>query len=156
MSSWLSVSDTAKYLGVSRQTIYREMKRGRLVPNGRVGRSLRFRQSYLDMYLVEGAKVGVDGVDRSTERDISNAIRDEAICEEYITWNLARGSGEIPGSSSLDRQTGKKKETGGRSEKFRRSGHSEGSVAPRTRDSKENKLQTTIRSIRMRVAEEPR
>jgi excisionase family DNA binding protein len=51
--SWLSVDEIAKHLGISKETIYRWLERGK-IPAHRVGRLWKFRASEVDKWIVNG------------------------------------------------------------------------------------------------------
>lgn len=55
MSRWLSITDTAKSLGVSERTIYRLMEQDKLHPV-KIGKSWKFEESDLDAYVEEQRK----------------------------------------------------------------------------------------------------
>ena len=54
VASWLTLADAWVYLGCSRQTIYRELARGALIADGRVGHRMRFSSEALDRYVTCG------------------------------------------------------------------------------------------------------
>jgi excisionase family DNA binding protein len=54
----LDVNEAAEYLTVSRATLYREVKRGKLVAV-KVGASTRFRRSELERYIRAGERRSV-------------------------------------------------------------------------------------------------
>ena len=51
MTDWFSINEACAYLGCSRQTLYRELRRGALRPDGRVRGRWRFRKETLDDYV---------------------------------------------------------------------------------------------------------
>lgn len=48
---WLNVRQACAYLGCSISTLYREIEKGDLTPDGRVGRAPRFSIQLLDAYV---------------------------------------------------------------------------------------------------------
>lgn len=56
---WLSVEEIAAHLGVSKETIYRWLDRGR-IPAHRIGRLWKFKASEVDSWVVNGgASTGI-------------------------------------------------------------------------------------------------
>ena len=58
---WLSVEEIAQHLGVSKETIYRWLERGK-IPAHRIGRLWKFKISEVDGWVVAGG---------AAERDLS-------------------------------------------------------------------------------------
>lgn len=50
---WLSVEEIAAHLGVSKETVYRWIDRGR-IPAHRIGRLWKFKASEVDSWVVSG------------------------------------------------------------------------------------------------------
>lgn len=50
---WLSVEEIAKHLGVSKETIYRWVEKGK-IPSHKVGRQWKFKVSEVDEWVVSG------------------------------------------------------------------------------------------------------
>lgn len=50
---WLSVEEIATHLGISKETIYRWLYRGK-IPSHRVGRLWKFKASEVDAWVVGG------------------------------------------------------------------------------------------------------
>lgn len=50
---WLSVEEIAKHLGVSKETIYRWVEKGR-IPSHKVGRQWKFKVSEVDEWVISG------------------------------------------------------------------------------------------------------
>lgn len=50
---WLSVDEISKHLGVSKETIYRWVEKGR-VPAHKVGRQWKFKVSEVDKWVTSG------------------------------------------------------------------------------------------------------
>lgn len=50
---WLSVEEIARYLGVSKESIYRWLDRG-TIPSHRVGKLWRFKPSEVDAWVLSG------------------------------------------------------------------------------------------------------
>ena len=69
---WLTVSEAAGYLGVSRTTLYRLIRDDELAPGGRVGRSLRFDSESLDGFVRDGG-IGSDDEGVAELKGISDA-----------------------------------------------------------------------------------
>jgi excisionase family DNA binding protein len=55
INRYLSVSDTAKYLGVSKETIYRLLK-SKNIPASRIGKLWKFNTKDLDTWVRKGSK----------------------------------------------------------------------------------------------------
>ncbi|MBX2813688.1 MAG: helix-turn-helix domain-containing protein [Myxococcales bacterium] len=156
MSWWLSISDTAEYLGVSRQTIYREMARGRLVPEGRVGRSLRFSQSYLDIYLRESVKnPGDDSVDRWTGKWRNYALSENQSDQTCITRNNSRNPRSISGAGAVDERerSSKSKVRGSKDSRRSRVSKEQSPSNPKNAKRAGKSHQATVRGLLEAVAE---
>jgi excisionase family DNA binding protein len=67
---WLSVEEIAGHLGISKETIYRWLDRGK-VPAHRVGRLWKFKASEVDEWVIRG---GAAEQETATERE-KNAAR---------------------------------------------------------------------------------
>lgn len=50
---WLSVEEIAKHLGVSKETIYRWVEKGK-IPSHKVGRQWKFKVSEVDDWVTSG------------------------------------------------------------------------------------------------------
>ena len=50
---WLSVEEIAAHLGLSKETIYRRLEKGK-IPAHRIGRLWKFRASEVDQWVFEG------------------------------------------------------------------------------------------------------
>lgn len=50
---WLSVQEIAKYLGISKETVYRWLDKGR-IPAHRVGKLWKFKTSEVDEWVKQG------------------------------------------------------------------------------------------------------
>lgn len=50
---WLSVVEIAEHLGVSKETIYRWLEKGK-IPAHRVGKLWKFKASEVDQWITEG------------------------------------------------------------------------------------------------------
>lgn len=50
---WLSVEEIAKHLGVSKETIYRWVEKGK-IPSHKVGRQWKFKISEVDQWVTTG------------------------------------------------------------------------------------------------------
>lgn len=50
---WLSVQEIAKYLGISKETVYRWLEKGK-IPAHRVGKLWKFKTSEVDEWIVKG------------------------------------------------------------------------------------------------------
>lgn len=48
---WLNTKEAAKYLGISVQNLRMKIWRGQIRPQGRLGRSLKFKKDALDLFL---------------------------------------------------------------------------------------------------------
>ncbi|MBI2379104.1 MAG: helix-turn-helix domain-containing protein [Deltaproteobacteria bacterium] len=59
---WMTTTEAIAYLRSSRSAVYREIAAGRLVPDGRVGTSLRFHISTLDLFIRSGASITQDNL----------------------------------------------------------------------------------------------
>ncbi|MGO9290321.1 MAG: helix-turn-helix domain-containing protein [Polyangia bacterium] len=97
----------AQYLSISRQTLYRLIGRGDLVPDGKVGSRLRFSVNHLDQFL-QGATLN-PSVDTRPERSSHAHTKTEA--EVCRAGNQERWPQPVPGASRLERrQNGPEKE----------------------------------------------
>lgn len=50
---WLSVQEIAQYLGVSKETVYRWLEKGK-IPAHRVGKLWKFKTAEVDEWIVKG------------------------------------------------------------------------------------------------------
>ncbi|WP_412475761.1 helix-turn-helix domain-containing protein [Halobacteriovorax sp. YZS-1-2] len=50
---WLSVEEIAKHLGVSKETIYRWVEKGK-IPASKVGRQWKFKMTLVDEWVLSG------------------------------------------------------------------------------------------------------
>lgn len=50
---WLSVAEIAEHLGVSKETVYRWLEKGK-IPAHRVGKLWKFKASEVDKWVTEG------------------------------------------------------------------------------------------------------
>ncbi len=50
---WLSVQEIAKYLGISKETVYRWLERGK-IPAHRVGKLWKFKTTEVDQWVTTG------------------------------------------------------------------------------------------------------
>ena len=50
---WLSVQEIAQYLGISKETVYRWLEKGR-IPSHRVGKQWRFKTTEVDSWVADG------------------------------------------------------------------------------------------------------
>ena len=99
MTRWFNINDAAAYLGISRQTLYREMTSGRLVPDGRIGNSWRFSESHLDSSLRERVRVpGDDDMERCTGEELDSAIRKSSVSAPNTSGYLAGERESVQGS----------------------------------------------------------
>src|SRR5262245_17978076 len=69
---WLNVKQACAYLGCSSSTLYREIERGDLTPDGRVGRAPRFSIQLLDAY-VQRRNLGAENVGRPIRTEVHHA-----------------------------------------------------------------------------------
>ena len=53
LEPWLSVEEIAKYLGVSKETIYRALDKGN-IPAHKIGKLWKFKPSEVDHWVVNG------------------------------------------------------------------------------------------------------
>lgn len=53
VENWLSVSELAQHLGVSKETIYRWLKAG-TIPVNRIGKLWKFKASLVDLWVKRG------------------------------------------------------------------------------------------------------
>ena len=66
---WLSVEGIADHLGVSKETIYRWLERGR-IPAHRVGRLWKFKPTEVDEWIIRGGATEIGG-EPSREKDVN-------------------------------------------------------------------------------------
>ena len=105
--SWLTPVQAAQYLSISRQTLYRLIGRGDLVPDGKVGSRMRFSVNHLDQF-VQGGTLN-PSVDTRPERSSHAHTKTEA--EVCRAGNQERWPQPVPGASRLERrQNGPEKE----------------------------------------------
>ncbi|AYF43706.1 hypothetical protein BALOs_0695 [Halobacteriovorax sp. BALOs_7] len=50
---WLSVQEIAQYLGISKETVYRWLEKGK-IPSHRVGKLWKFKATEVDDWIVNG------------------------------------------------------------------------------------------------------
>jgi len=72
MSRWLSITDTAKSLGVSERTIYRLMDQDKLHPV-KIGKSWKFEESDLDAYIDEQRKESARILEEKRQASVNDA-----------------------------------------------------------------------------------
>ena len=65
---WLSVEGIASHLGVSKETVYRWLDRGK-IPAHRIGRLWKFKATEVDHWIVDGG--GEDQTSDHQEKEIS-------------------------------------------------------------------------------------
>jgi excisionase family DNA binding protein len=53
LEPWLSVEELAKYLGISKETIYRWLEKG-TIPSHRIGKLWKFKPSEVDRWIRAG------------------------------------------------------------------------------------------------------
>lgn len=53
MDRWLSVQEIAQYLGISKETVYRWLEKGK-IPAHRVGKLWKFKTSEVDQWIKNG------------------------------------------------------------------------------------------------------
>ena len=114
--SWLNVNEACAYLGCSRQTLYREMNRGALRPDGKVGGRRRFRVETLDEY-VTSEKTSHANVSSQLGRlageEVANATQATTAQAHEGSRHLAPRGREIPGPHDVERcQDRETEETG--------------------------------------------
>lgn len=63
---WLSVGGIAVHIGVSKETIYRWLERGR-IPAHRIGRLWKFKSSEVDAWIINGGAAELAGPILSTK-----------------------------------------------------------------------------------------
>lgn len=56
---WLSVEEIADHLGISKETVYRWLEKGK-IPAHRVGKLWKFRPSEVDQWVVNGKAADED------------------------------------------------------------------------------------------------
>lgn len=66
---WLSVEGIAEHLGVSKETIYRWLERGR-IPAHRVGRLWKFKPTEVDEWVIKGGATETSG-EPPREKDVN-------------------------------------------------------------------------------------
>jgi len=66
---WLSVEGIADHLGVSKETIYRWLERGR-IPAHRVGRLWKFKPTEVDEWVIKGGATEISG-EPFREKDVN-------------------------------------------------------------------------------------
>lgn len=55
---WLRTDEAAKYLGISEENLRTKVSRGQILPDGRLGKNLRFKKGSLDEQLEASMKQG--------------------------------------------------------------------------------------------------
>ena len=108
--TWLSVTEACAYLGCSRQTFYRELQKGALRPDGRVGKRLRFRTETLDQYACGTLKE--DSTRHSARREASHANQTKQAESNLSARDLEGRTEQVPRTRLVDRpENGKEAET---------------------------------------------
>jgi len=102
--SWLTCREACAYLGCSRQTLYREIRTGKLSPDGRVGRRPRFSVAALELYVCRGTPCQ-DSLEQSAGKEGHHAHLENSANAHGATRCLARRPGQIPGDRDVERRT---------------------------------------------------
>lgn len=152
MACWLSIKGAADYLGISRQTLYREMASGRLQPDGRVGQCWRFSKATLDRY-VRGSIAGDDAMEHLPGEEDGYAVQDYPDGANAPTRDCAGRSGPISGAGEMDRREGAAEKKGGRCEVVRGRGRAASSAASRGRGRRVSAYTREVTRLRRKVAE---
>jgi excisionase family DNA binding protein len=85
--AWYSVAEVAQLLGVSRTTVWRWIRDGRL-PARRVGpRTLRVERRVVEAAGPKSSAADVAVFDRSSERGVSEATRVYNLAEPFSSWS---------------------------------------------------------------------
>ena len=106
---WLDIQGAAKYLGCSRQTVYRLMRRGELIPDGRVGARKRFSMEALDAYVQCEVSSG-HSVGHLAGTEVPYADKKEPAKANGRTRDKKGWPRPVPGARRLDRRTDGPKE----------------------------------------------
>ena len=59
VEKWLSVEEISQHIGVSKETIYRWLEKGK-IPSHRLGKLWKFRASEIDQWILKGDAAKVD------------------------------------------------------------------------------------------------
>lgn len=60
VEKWLSVEEIAEHLGISKETVYRWLEKGR-IPSHRIGKLWKFKVSEVDAWVVNGGASDAGG-----------------------------------------------------------------------------------------------
>jgi len=127
---WLTVDQAAAYLQVGRSTVYRLIQRGELVPDGRVGRGLRFSRETLDRLVIRGGSMDDDSVGHPAGKEDRDAIQDIPAQTHWRAGDPTGRPGSVPGARSMERrEDGPEEEKRGHSEDAGQGGGAEGEAA---------------------------
>jgi excisionase family DNA binding protein len=63
LEPWLSVEEIARYLGVSKETIYRWLER-ETIPAHRMGKLWKFKPTEVDQWVIDGGASDKDALSR--------------------------------------------------------------------------------------------
>jgi excisionase family DNA binding protein len=149
--TWLTIREACDYLRVSRQTIYRLVCSGRLVPDGKVGSRWRFSKSGLDAYVKSGRVPDCDRMERPAG-EVCDAEKEDPAETDARSGDMAGRPGPVSGACAVDGpQDGPEEEKRGNGGDVCGGGESQGEARGPRRSGKAS-FAEAVRRLRRAVA----